>query len=267
MAEIDPLQWPAPVRLMAECNFGSLKKEELEACYYYEYARQIKSMRGAVRKFTRLYGADFRKAARRKELAELLGKGSILKQRLVSLLAGSGFPKPWQLLSESGKEQLMETLPEAMAVLEVRKALCIIQGDPAQFGSFAEFRRQVVEQVGPGRVIAGAFAVNLAAGRGAIEKEFRRWLGRELRRGEKMWGEELRYFSFKAFGPTGWIGALNQLDKKTIARAASVSPRTLENLQAKRIIPFVRLSARCIRYHVPSVIRALRRFELKEVSR
>ena len=84
-------------------------------------------MRGAVRKFTRPFGADFRKPSRRKELAELLGKGSILKQRLVSLLAGSGFPKPWQLLSESSKEQLMETLPEAMAVLEVRKALCMME--------------------------------------------------------------------------------------------------------------------------------------------
>lgn len=197
--------------LMAECNFASLKEKELEACFYYEYARELKSLRDAVRKFPRTgtFGADFGKPIRRKELAELLGKGSILKRRLVSLLVGSGFPKPWQLLEEARKEQLMETLPEAMAVLEVRKALCMIQWDPALFG-LREFRRQVVEQVAPGRVIAGGFAVNLAAGRVAIEREFKRWLDRELRRGEEMWGAELKYFR-RGPGPIGWRIGLNQL--------------------------------------------------------
>jgi hypothetical protein len=59
-------------------------------------------------------------------------------------------------------------------------------------------------------VIAGGFAVNLAAGPVAIEREFRRWLERELRRARKMWGAELKHFS-KGPGPAGWRTGLNQL--------------------------------------------------------
>ena len=43
----------APANLTAECDFGSLKEEELEACFYYEYSRELKSLRDAVGKFTR----------------------------------------------------------------------------------------------------------------------------------------------------------------------------------------------------------------------
>jgi hypothetical protein len=60
---------------------------------------------------------------------------------------------------------------------------------------------------------------------------------------------------------------LRLVDKKAVARAASVSCRTIENYQTRRLIPFVKLSARCIRFHLPSVIAALRRFELKERTR
>jgi len=211
MAKANPNKRTAPAKLMAECNFGSLKEEELEACFYYEYARELKSLRDAVRKSTPIFGADYRKPARRRELAQLLGKQSILKQQLVRLLAGSIFPKPWRLLIEASKRQLMETLPDYMDVLELRNPLCVIEGDPAQFGSFAEFRRQVVEPVGPGVVIAGCFAVNLAAGPSLIERKFRRWLGRELRHAQEIRGEELRHFSFRPPGPTGWRTALNQL--------------------------------------------------------
>jgi hypothetical protein len=66
VAEIDPLQWPVPAKLMAECNFDSLKEaEELEAAYYYEHARQSRSVRGAV----------WRKARGKKEKVEA-GKGA-----------------------------------------------------------------------------------------------------------------------------------------------------------------------------------------------
>jgi hypothetical protein len=203
----------APANLMAECNFESLKEEELEACFYYEYARELKSLRDAVRKFPRTgtFGADYWEPSKRKELGQLLGKQSILKRELIRLLAGSVFPKPWQTLSEGNKQKLMESLPDYMDVLEVHNPLCIIEGDPAQFCSFAEFRRKVVEPVGPGVVIAGCFAVNLAAGPSLIERKFRRWLSRKLRHAREVRGEELRHFSFFPSGPTGWLTALNQL--------------------------------------------------------
>jgi hypothetical protein len=57
------------------------------------------------------------------------------------------------------------------------------------------------------------------------------------------------------------------VNKKVVARAASVSPRTIDNLQREKKIPYVKLSARCVRYHLPSVIAALRRFEIREAGR
>jgi hypothetical protein len=55
--------------------------------------------------------------------------------------------------------------------------------------------------------------------------------------------------------------------KNAVARAASVSARTIDNLQRKKLIPYIKLSARCVRYHLPSVLAALRRFEIREVGR
>jgi hypothetical protein len=182
-------------------------------------------------------------------------KGSVLKQQLVRLLTGSGFPKPWQMLSEANKAQLTERLPDAMAVLEVRKALCVMEWgewNPAGFG-LREFREQVVEQVGPGPVITVALAVNLAAGRVAIEREFRRWLDRELRRARKLWGEvegmkkneisQLEYFRFKAPGPTGWRTALNQLGAlrwRHYARQCGLKFQEAKALSDwKKALPFV----------------------------
>ena len=56
------------------------------------------------------------------------------------------------------------------------------------------------------------------------------------------------------------------VDKKAVAQAASVSARTIDNLQRRKMIPFVKLSPRCVRYHLPSVIAALRKFEQKEAG-
>lgn len=53
--------------------------------------------------------------------------------------------------------------------------------------------------------------------------------------------------------------------KKTIAKAASVSTRLVELWMARRLIPVVRLSLRCVRFHLPSVLAALRRLEIQEV--
>jgi hypothetical protein len=54
--------------------------------------------------------------------------------------------------------------------------------------------------------------------------------------------------------------------KQDVADAASVSPRSVDNWMRQRRIPFVRLSARCVRFHLPSVIAALRKFEVREAG-
>jgi hypothetical protein len=56
------------------------------------------------------------------------------------------------------------------------------------------------------------------------------------------------------------------VNKRVVARAASTSVRTIDNLVKLRKIPVVRISKRCVRFHLKSVIAALRRFEVKEVS-
>jgi excisionase family DNA binding protein len=48
------------------------------------------------------------------------------------------------------------------------------------------------------------------------------------------------------------------LTKQQLARRLSVSPRTVDNLIARRALPFVRLSARLIRFPVAAVEAYLR---------
>jgi|SRR6476620_1097581 hypothetical protein len=57
------------------------------------------------------------------------------------------------------------------------------------------------------------------------------------------------------------------LKRRELARAISVSPRTVDNLQRQKKIPFVRISPRCVRFHLPSVLAALRKFEVQEAGR
>lgn len=54
--------------------------------------------------------------------------------------------------------------------------------------------------------------------------------------------------------------------KRDVARAAKISVRSVDNLMRGKRIPFVRLSARCVRFHLPSVLAALRRYEVREIS-
>jgi hypothetical protein len=57
------------------------------------------------------------------------------------------------------------------------------------------------------------------------------------------------------------------VNKPAIARLLSVSPRTVDNFIREKKIPAIRISARCIRFHPPSVLAALKRgFELKEAG-
>jgi len=55
--------------------------------------------------------------------------------------------------------------------------------------------------------------------------------------------------------------------KGVVAGAAQVSPRCIDNWMKRRLIPFVRIGARCVRFHLPSVLAALRKMEVREVTR
>jgi len=71
----------------------------------------------------------------------------------------------------------------------------------------------------------------------------------------------------KVLVPLAAVDGRALLKRLELARAISVSPRTIDNLQRQRKIPFVRLSRRLVRFHLPSVLAALRRFEVREVGR
>lgn len=57
------------------------------------------------------------------------------------------------------------------------------------------------------------------------------------------------------------------LKRPQLAKAINVSPRTVDNLQRRKVIPWVRISPRCVRFHLPSVLAALRKFEVREAGR
>jgi excisionase family DNA binding protein len=56
------------------------------------------------------------------------------------------------------------------------------------------------------------------------------------------------------------------LTKQELALAVGVSPRTIDNWMAQRRIPFIRISARLIRFDLERVKAALARYEIKEVG-
>jgi hypothetical protein len=57
------------------------------------------------------------------------------------------------------------------------------------------------------------------------------------------------------------------LRRTELARAIGVSPRSVDNFLARKIIPAVRISRRCIRYSLPAVLAALSKFEIREAGR
>jgi hypothetical protein len=57
------------------------------------------------------------------------------------------------------------------------------------------------------------------------------------------------------------------LTRKELAKRLSLSPRSIDNLQRAKKISYIRLSPRCIRFHLPTVMNALGRFEVKEACR
>jgi predicted DNA-binding transcriptional regulator AlpA len=56
------------------------------------------------------------------------------------------------------------------------------------------------------------------------------------------------------------------LRKRELAAIVSVSERTIDGWVARKLIPYVRLSARMTRYSLASVLVALERYEVKEVG-
>jgi excisionase family DNA binding protein len=56
------------------------------------------------------------------------------------------------------------------------------------------------------------------------------------------------------------------LSKQELALALGVSPRTLDSWMSQRRIPFLRLSARLIKFNLERVKTALARYEVKEVG-
>jgi hypothetical protein len=57
------------------------------------------------------------------------------------------------------------------------------------------------------------------------------------------------------------------LTRKQLAQQLSLSSRSIDNLQRAKKISYIRLSPRCVRFHLPSVLAALRKFEVKEAGR
>ena len=56
------------------------------------------------------------------------------------------------------------------------------------------------------------------------------------------------------------------LTKRELAAALNVSERTIDNWVAQKRIPYLRLSARLLRFSLPKVEAALARYEVKEVG-
>jgi hypothetical protein len=53
------------------------------------------------------------------------------------------------------------------------------------------------------------------------------------------------------------------LTRKELAQRLSLSMRSIDNLQRAKKISYIRLSPRCIRFHLPTVMKALRAYQIK----
>jgi hypothetical protein len=57
------------------------------------------------------------------------------------------------------------------------------------------------------------------------------------------------------------------LKRPQLARAMNVSPRTVDNWQKQKKIPCIKISPRCVRFQLASVLAALRKFEVRAAGR
>ena len=53
------------------------------------------------------------------------------------------------------------------------------------------------------------------------------------------------------------------LKRRELAKALSVSARSIDNWQRQRRIPFIKISPRCVLFDLASVLSAVKRFEVK----
>ena len=56
------------------------------------------------------------------------------------------------------------------------------------------------------------------------------------------------------------------IDTAEVAQRMKVCPRTVQNLVARKAIPVVRLSARCVRFRWPAIEAALSKLTVREVA-
>jgi len=68
-----------------------------------------------------------------------------------------------------------------------------------------------------------------------------------------------------AIGSSASLGR-HFLSKRELASAVGVSPRTINNWMARKQIPFIRFSARLIKFNLDRVKAALARYEIREVG-
>lgn len=66
--------------------------------------------------------------------------------------------------------------------------------------------------------------------------------------------------------PTGANNPVAYLTKAQLASQLGVSPRFIEKLVERKILPAIRISRRCVRFNLNNVERALTRLEAKELS-
>jgi hypothetical protein len=57
------------------------------------------------------------------------------------------------------------------------------------------------------------------------------------------------------------------LRRRELAHRLGLSPRSVDNLTAKKLIPYIKISPRCVRFSLEAVLRALNRLEIREAGR
>jgi hypothetical protein len=57
------------------------------------------------------------------------------------------------------------------------------------------------------------------------------------------------------------------LKRLQLAQAIGVSSRSIDNWTKRKLIPYIKISARCVRFSLPAVLRALSKFEVREAGR
>ena len=56
------------------------------------------------------------------------------------------------------------------------------------------------------------------------------------------------------------------LKRRELAKALSVSARSIDNWQRQRRIPFIKISPRCVLFDLARVLSALKKFEIREAG-